>query len=215
MAETLSIYIIDTSGSMCTEAHEVSEQINLGLAEQKEEDIHLKMVEFNTRVRPYYDGPVARVPRYVMRTGGMTALNDAVAQTIDDVGQNLASMKEADRPRLVTVTIVTDGMENSSQEYRGRQGRQQVAEKIRHQNQMYNWQFFYIGANQDAFEVAQELGIKVETVSNASQDKLGEGYGLTMKKVTNMTRAAKGGASMEVLEGMAVYSDEEKRSLNE
>jgi hypothetical protein len=209
MAETFSIYIIDISGSMSRVADEVSGEINAGLQGQRGEDIHLDVVEFNTRLHPWYNGPVNNVPTYSMRTGYMTALLDAVGETIDRVGRQLAEMDASERPRLVTVTIVTDGLENASRKYT----KAKVAEMIRHQSDVYNWQFFYIGANQDAYQVARDLGINEDTTSNAHQTKIGEGYKLTMNKVADMTRASKRGVSVEVLEGMAMYSESERKSL--
>jgi len=36
----------------------------------------------------------------------------------------------------------------------------QLAEKIKHQEENYKWEFVYIGANQDAFGVASAMGIR-------------------------------------------------------
>ena len=55
----------------------------------------------------------------------------------------------------VFVTIITDGMENSSEEYSGKAVKEKVS-----QCRELGWTFAYIGANQDAVEVANELNIR-------------------------------------------------------
>ena len=55
----------------------------------------------------------------------------------------------------VLVTIITDGMENSSQEYSGR-----AVKNLVEMQRKKGWTFAYIGANQDAVEVARDLNIQ-------------------------------------------------------
>ena len=60
--------------------------------------------------------------------------------------------------------ILTDGQENSSKEFA--RNPTAVAAKIRHQETKYSWNFVYIGANQDAFEVGGGIGIRSSMISN-------------------------------------------------
>ena len=62
---------------------------------------------------------------YVPR--GTTALLDASGRTINTIGERLDKMPEAERPGKVIVSILTDGLENASQEF----SRQQVFEMIK------------------------------------------------------------------------------------
>jgi hypothetical protein len=48
---------------------------------------------------------------------GTTALLDAMGRTIDDLGQQLAAMPEAEGPGTVIIVTLTDGIENASQDY--------------------------------------------------------------------------------------------------
>lgn len=86
---------------------------------------------------------------------GMTALYDAICQTIDYIGGQLAITTESARPSKVIVVIVTDGMENASKHHT--QG--DVASRIRVQRETYNWEFVFLGSNQDAILSAKNLGI--------------------------------------------------------
>lgn len=73
----------------------------------------------------------------------------------DAIGYGISSIKYAvDDDDTVLVTIITDGYENDSKEYNGRS----IAELIKHMK-VQGWMFTYIGANQDAVEVAKSMNI--------------------------------------------------------
>ena len=77
-----------------------------------------------------------------------TPLYDAMGKTLTTLeGQ----IHEEDR---VMVTIITDGYENASEEYSGKAVKELVT-RLRGKG----WTFAYIGANQDAVEVARDLNI--------------------------------------------------------
>ena len=82
------------------------------------------------------------------RPGGCTPLYDAMGKTLNELESLIL---EDDR---VFATIITDGYENSSKEYSGRAIKMLVS-RLREKG----WIFAYIGANQDAIEVARDLHI--------------------------------------------------------
>jgi len=86
---------------------------------------------------------------------GSTALYDVLCEIIDKTGKHLAQMNEKDRPEKVIVAILTDGEENSSTKYK----QSDAFERIKHQQDVYKWDFTYLGANQDVFAVGASLGI--------------------------------------------------------
>jgi hypothetical protein len=90
--------------------------------------------------------------------GGATALLDAIGRTVDEVGRRLHDTTEQDRPRKVIVAILTDGLENSSTDY----SQKQIAERIRHQQEKYRWEFLFLAANQDAIASAAQMSIQAE-----------------------------------------------------
>lgn len=74
----------------------------------------------------------------------------------DAMGYSLTRLEKAVSDEdLVLVTIITDGYENASHEYSGANIKALV-ERL----SAKDWAFAYIGANQDAIEVAGHLGIK-------------------------------------------------------
>lgn len=96
------------------------------------------------------------------KCSGCTALNDAVCIAIDTLGQELAAMKEEDRPENVLMVIITDGFENASRKFTSKD----VKDRITHQTEKYNWEFQYLAANQDAFASGAELGITKDNCAN-------------------------------------------------
>lgn len=87
---------------------------------------------------------------------GGTALYDAVCEAIDSVGQDLARIPEPERPEHVLVAILTDGEENSSRKF----SCQDVKNRIRHQTEVYSWNFVFLGANIDVVQNGQKLGLQ-------------------------------------------------------
>ena len=73
----------------------------------------------------------------------------------DAMGISLAKLQEQVQPgEHALVTIITDGLENASHEYSGK-AIKSIVTLLREKG----WVFAYIGANQDAVEVAKELNI--------------------------------------------------------
>ena len=82
------------------------------------------------------------------RPGGCTPLYDAMGKTMNEV-EGLVHAEDK-----VMVTVITDGYENSSKEYSGKIIKNMV-DRLRKKG----WTLSYIGANQDAVEVARDLHI--------------------------------------------------------
>lgn len=152
--------IVDRSGSMQAIVTDMNGAITALLEDQKSVPGKLAIdvttfdhsVEFVGR-----DMTIAGVlelgPLVVPR--GMTALFDAVGQTVARLGEHLARMEEIGRPAKVMVVIVTDGMENASKEWGGTEIRKLILD----QRETYAWEFVFLGANMDAVAVAGGMGI--------------------------------------------------------
>jgi uncharacterized protein YegL len=162
--------VLDESGSMNSVVTETINGFNEFLQEQKKApgEANLTLILFDTAYEIVHSGvDVKDVPPLTNATyspSGMTALYDAVMKAILETGQRLAAMPEAERPGKVMFVILTDGQENSSKEFA--RNPTAVAAKIRHQETKYSWNFVYIGANQDAFEVGGGIGIRSSMISN-------------------------------------------------
>lgn len=104
-----------------------------------------------------------------LRPRGATALLDAIGKTVNVVGERLEKTPENDRPEKIVFVIITDGLENDSREF----SREQVMEKIKHQEEKYNWEFVYLGANQDAIKEGGNLGVFYDKSITYSTTKAG------------------------------------------
>ena len=107
--------------------------------------------------------------------GGMTALYDAQMVGINHLRNRIQGMDVAIRPSKIIFVTITDGEENDSQNYTSAQ----VKERINHLKDNEDWQFAYIGANQDSFRSAGQLGVNAGGTLNYSATD--EGISFAMK----------------------------------
>lgn len=153
--------VVDRSGSMASIATDAIGGFNTFLETQKAEpgSARLTLVLFDHEYKVGHESAdIQSVPPLDETTyepRGSTALLDALGRTIDDTGKRLASMPEDQRPRKVIVAILTDGMENASQHY----SYEKISEMITHQRDVYNWEFVFLAANQDAIAEAGKMAI--------------------------------------------------------
>ncbi len=96
-----------------------------------------------------------------------TPLRDALGLAIVETGRWLSMLPEDQRPDKVVFVVVTDGEENASIRYAAHE----IRRMIEHQEQVYKWDFIYMGANQDAIKSAAEVGIKQEVAMNFKEEK--------------------------------------------
>ena len=117
-------------------------------------------MQFNTTFSEVYSSvdisEVKRLDRKTFVPKGWTALLDALAETIQKTSDRINSILEIDRPEKVLFIILTDGEENSSREYT----RKQVINMIKKQEEYCKWKFVYLGANQDAIQEGNKIGLK-------------------------------------------------------
>jgi uncharacterized protein YegL len=155
------IAILDRSGSMGGLVNDVIGGYNQFIKEQKvlPGEAKVTLVLFDNKIEIPYSGmkiqDVPELTKEVYFARGMTSLLDAIGQTFNNVGSRLAATPENERPEKVIVLINTDGEENSSKEF----NKAKIKEMIEHQEQKYNWQILFLGANIDSVDTARGLGM--------------------------------------------------------
>lgn len=164
--------VVDRSGSMTSIAAESQNAINAFITEQAQAPgkraVFLAQFDHQYEVvRPLT--PADAVIPYSLEPRGMTALHDAIGKTVIDFGTELAALDEADRPGHVVVAIMTDGLENASQEFNAAS----VKKLITEQEQKYGWHFLYMGANQDAVLVGEQMGIRANSSISYAASSVG------------------------------------------
>ena len=187
--------ILDSSGSMNAIAGATIDGFNRLVAEQQAlpGEVTLTLVKFNDGYRAVLQAvPIRNVPALKpedYRPDGGTALLDAVGRTIDETGRRLAALAEGDRPAQVIVAILTDGFENASRHY----SRQQVAQRIGLQRDVYGWRFLFLGANQDAILEGAKLGIDGQSsLTFTASDAGSEAAFSSLSKSIDETRTSNG-----------------------
>jgi uncharacterized protein YegL len=151
--------LLDRSGSMQSIKSAMESGFDEFINEHKAiPTTRISLVQFDG-VNPndviYTARPITDVPKLNLQPRGWTPLYDAACLAIDETGNRLRAMKEADRPDRVLFLIITDGEENTSKRF----GQADVRDRITRQGNTYSWQFLYLGANQDALLVAKHIGI--------------------------------------------------------
>lgn len=146
-------FILDKSGSMMTVQDATISGFNEYLSNLRKDaksKYNLSLTLFDTNVRQKYTmkplEEVEELDRMSYMPDGMTALYDAVCQTVSKIE------KGKDKHLVV---IMTDGEENSSQEYTAADLNRMIKELEKGKN----WTFVFLGANQDAWIVGQKMGL--------------------------------------------------------
>ena len=188
--------IVDRSGSMAEIKSDAEGGVNSFIEKQSQEpgEALLTLVQFDTEYEFLHQGvPIAQVPKYELHPRGMTALLDAIGRAINETGERLAKMSEPDRPGLVVFVIMTDGQENSSREFT----KSQIRTMIQQQQSQYNWHFTFLGADQDAFSEADQMGIDAKGAANYSKGKVFAAYQATSSKLARMRQQKSSGQEVD------------------
>ena len=156
--KTLIAALLDRSGSM-DDSKEFTEDgwrelINTQRSEP--EYCEVTLAQFDTEYEVLYPPTaIAAVPEFVLVPRGRTALLDAAGVFITEVGDQLAALPADQRPGQVICLIMTDGMENASHQWTW----EALKALIIQQREVYGWKFIFLGADIDAVEVGERMGV--------------------------------------------------------
>jgi hypothetical protein len=187
--KTEIVVLVDRSGSMASVRADMEGGFNTFISKQKElpGKCSVTLAQFDDKYELVYQNkPLAEVPNLDLVPRGWTALLDAVGRTISEVGDRLRKTPEHKRPGKLLFMIITDGQENRSVEFK----REKVKEMVKHQTDKYQWDFIFLGANQDAFLEAEKLGIF--GTSSISFDHTKQGYQDLWGTVSNTAETVRG-----------------------
>jgi hypothetical protein len=199
--------ILDRSGSMESCKESTVAGFNEFIRTQRElpGEATVKLVQFDDQYETVFDKPLRECPELTQNTfvpRGSTALLDAQGRTIVELGRELAALPEQERPSKVIVVTLTDGMENASKEF----SLDKIGEMTRAQRDKFNWDFVFLGANQDAIATAAAMSIPLPSAMSYSTSKAG--IAATMAAVSHYVGAARGGK-------VAAFSAEDRESAME
>jgi len=154
--------VLDKSGSMGSIRNDTIGGVNTFIEDQikADGDANMTLVSFNQSVYIIQESvdintiDLLTKENYV--PNGMTALYDAIGVTIGILKANIDKREDADKPEKVIVVVITDGFENSSKDHTAKD----IRTTIKEMENKYDWEFIYLGANQDAFEVGGAMGFR-------------------------------------------------------
>ena len=152
------VLVLDKSGSMQGLEKDTIGGFNAMLEKQKALAVPVRVtaVLFNDRTDVLYASrsihSVKPLTAKEYEVGGTTALLDAVGSTILKVEQKEDTKIKGTK---VIFVIITDGMENASKEFTKPKVKQMISDK----QEKAGWDFIYLGANIDAVEEADAIGV--------------------------------------------------------
>lgn len=175
--------LLDRSGSMQAIKSDTEGGFDAFIAEQTKSpgrcDVTLAQFD-NSYEEVYAAKPLAAVPPLDLQPRGGTALLDGIGRLITTTGSRLSALEEDDRPGAVIMVIMTDGMENSSCEF----DLATIKTMITRQTDSYDWNFVYLGANQDAISVAGGLGVAPGMAMTYQPGKIDSAFASTSANLT-------------------------------
>jgi len=188
--------IIDRSGSMRPLQDTVIQQVNDYIAKSKESRKTLNLPTYlsillfdDMQIQHLNFAPIEEaIPlthdTYVPR--GMTALNDAVADAISHLRDEL---KGREKEVSVVLTVFTDGYENCSVRYPGTNNAE-LKGFITEISNSFNWVVNYIGAGKAevVHDAAASLGIPCSNTMHYSASTAGVTDAMTMFSISNESR---------------------------
>jgi len=157
-----NLIILDESGSMesiksniISGFNEVIQTIKSMEKKFPEQEHFISFITFNgTGIKTILENqPVkkaAELNEKMYKPNSLTPLFDAIGTGINNLRNKIENEKNCD----VLVTILTDGLENASKEYSGKQIKELI-EILK----MNNWTFTYIGTDHDIDKVAGSISI--------------------------------------------------------
>ena len=186
------VLVLDRSGSMESTKKDAEGGLREFIAKQKlvPGECNVTFYRFDNEIERVLDAvPIRSIEpqELALEPRGSTALLDAMAQAIDHVGERLSRTPEYNRPEKVYFVTITDGEENCSRN----NTKNQVFDRITLQRDKYQWEFIYIGANQDAIATAAQIGIMPQYSMTYSGGLIGT-VNAYNSLTNNMTRSRTG-----------------------
>lgn len=178
--------IVDETGSMNRTKAVTISAYNEWLDEQRtpaedetdpEDEPNFTLVKFNTTTKMQNYEKISTAPALTnanYNPSSMTALYDAIGETIT----------EFQKEKYNICVIITDGEENSSRKFNNKSATDLI-KKMTDENE---WEFHYLGANQDAFAVGGSIGITNNRSWEQNEEGTREVYA-AMREEVKMGRA--------------------------
>ncbi len=154
------VFILDRSGSMNGLESDTIGGFNSMIDRQKKEDskVYVTTVLFDDELVFIHERcpieQVTKLTKEVYFARGCTALLDTIGISIEKTAEALKKMPNNEKADKVIFVIITDGLENSSEEFTYRNVKSLIEARKK-----CGWEFLFLGANIDAGREAEKIGI--------------------------------------------------------
>lgn len=167
------VVVLDNSGSMDVMGDEPIQALNEFINDQKKigDNSLFSLWKFSNKALKVVDKKIIKEVSELesMRPDGMTALYDALQCSISD------NIEKED----VVFVVVTDGLDNASQY----SSKKIIKKMIEDCEKNKNWKFFYLGANQDSFQVGYD-GLGISSCTNYDQKDEEQGFSKILRQTS-------------------------------
>ena len=149
----------------------------------------LTAVKFGTKVRPLFanlalhDVPKLTEENYMPLDS--TALYDAIGHGMATASDQWGTVDQPYGKDRMIFIIMTDGFENASREY----SKDMIVSEIKKREEAGNWTFVYLGADQDAWSIAGQLGFTQGNTMSYASSASAETFGV-VAAATSTTSAS-------------------------
>ncbi len=207
------VFILDRSGSMAGLESDTVGGFNSVLEKNRKLDggCRITTVLFDHEIKLLHDRvdiqQVEPMKLSDFEPRGMTALCDATGMTIERMVNLIRKSDEANRPDNVMFVIITDGAENASSKY----SRTSVRKLIERQRIVYDWQFLFLGANIDAEEAAESIGISREFAATYDCEEGGTSVNFDTVCLAAQSMREEGCISTEALAPVREHTEKVRR----
>lgn len=196
-------FVLDKSGSMDIIRAATISGFNEFLGDQQREggEARMTLTLFDTQFYPVASAvPVREIAPLELATyapDGCTALYDAIGHTMRVTDDYVATH----HPDQVLFVIMTDGEENSSREFDQRR----IFDLIQTRRDTAGYEFIYLGANQDAYEASEQIGIAHDRAMNWQAEPAAAAA--TMKRVSHNVRGYRRDGAPQMASGAFFSAD--------
>ena len=206
-------FLLDRSGSMTNVRGDIVQGLNDYVSQQRR-DLSVEEIQMSYLTLVQFDGNDAHeVHLHKVRLGnvkefglrdfeprGSTPLYDAIAKII-------RRAERVEEPENKVIIIMTDGEENASL----MNDRSSVSELVKQKTEK-GWTFVFLGANIEAFEEADKVGILSSNVQNFVQDSTGISRAFTSlaKASSAYSKKAFGGKDVEEMDVSDFFGDDKE-----
>ena len=214
---TLIAVVMDESGSMSSVQNQTISAFNEFVLGQKNTGKEtgaaaITLVKFDAPDihTVYSNRPIDEVPDLTKETykpRGGTNLLDAVGHTIAKIQNELVQHADvANRPGVI-VLIMTDGEENSSEQFT----RNEIKNMVKSAEES-DWTFTFLGATIDAFAAGAKLGMGAHNTLQYNVNNMGGTMAAASEMVVTTRMAKSKGISTQDLYASGLYSDDQRNN---